>query len=164
MILRSHHQLKPNQDDDFEIISSDAMQEVLDQMTGAITAVITPITLISLVVGGIVVMNIMLVTVTERTREIGMRLAVGARRTDILLAVSRGILSVVLPRWDSWTLARLRVRRGPRSHDPSSGHDHGGLYQHRAGRLQWCGDPVRDLSSVPRLEAGSDCRAFEGMR
>ncbi len=85
MILRSHHQLKPNQDDDFEIISSDAMQEVLDQMTGAITAVITPITLISLVVGGIVVMNIMLVTVTERTREIGMRLAVGARRTDILL-------------------------------------------------------------------------------
>ena len=85
MILRSHHQLKPNQDDDFEIVSSDAMQDTLGQITGAIAAVITPITLISLVVGGIVVMNIMLVTVTERTREIGMRLAVGARRKDILM-------------------------------------------------------------------------------
>ncbi len=85
VILRSRHKLHPNQDDDFDILASDAIQNAVGQFTGAITAVVTPITLISLVVGGIVVMNIMLVTVTERTTEIGMRKAVGARRRDIML-------------------------------------------------------------------------------
>jgi putative ABC transport system permease protein len=85
VIMRSRHKLKPNVDDDFDILASDAMQASVGQFTGAIAAVVTPITLISLVVGGIVIMNIMLVTVTERTQEIGMRKAIGARRADILL-------------------------------------------------------------------------------
>jgi putative ABC transport system permease protein len=85
VIMRSRHKLRPNQEDDFDILASEAMQESVGQFTGAIAAVITPITLISLVVGGIVIMNIMLVTVTERTKEVGMRKAVGARRRDILL-------------------------------------------------------------------------------
>jgi len=85
VIMRSRHKLRPNQEDDFDILASKAMQESVGQFTGAIAAVVTPITLISLVVGGIVIMNIMLVTVTERTQEIGMRKAVGARRRDILL-------------------------------------------------------------------------------
>ncbi len=85
VIMRSRHKLKPNQEDDFDILASKAIQQSVGQFTGAIAAVVTPITLISLLVGGIVVMNIMLVTVTERTREIGMRKAVGARRKDILL-------------------------------------------------------------------------------
>ncbi len=58
---------------------------MIGQITGIIAAVIIPITLIGLVVGGIVVMNIMLVTVTERTVEVGMRKAVGAKRSDILM-------------------------------------------------------------------------------
>jgi putative ABC transport system permease protein len=85
VVLRTRHKLRPNQEDDFDLLASDAIQKAVGQFTGAIAAVITPITLISLVVGGIVVMNIMLVTVTERTAEIGMRKAVGARRRDILL-------------------------------------------------------------------------------
>jgi len=84
-ILRSRHKLRPNRDDDFGMLASDAVQEMLGQVTGAIALVVTPITMISMIVGGIVVMNIMLVTVTERTVEIGTRKAVGARNSDILL-------------------------------------------------------------------------------
>ena len=84
-ILRARHKLRPNQEDDFDILASSALQDAVGQLTGAIAMVITPITLISLIVGGIVVMNIMLVTVTERTVEIGTRKAVGAKRSDILL-------------------------------------------------------------------------------
>ena len=85
VIMRTRHKLKPNKDDDFDILASNAVQDMISQFTSAIAMVITPITLISLVVGGIVVMNIMLVTVTERTVEIGTRKAVGAKRSDILL-------------------------------------------------------------------------------
>jgi putative ABC transport system permease protein len=84
-ILRSRHKLKPNKEDDFDILASSAIQETIGQITGMIATVIIPITLIGLVVGGIVVMNIMLVTVTERTVEVGTRKAVGAKRSDILL-------------------------------------------------------------------------------
>jgi putative ABC transport system permease protein len=94
-ILRARHKLRPNQEDDFDILASQAVQDMVGQLTGAIAMVVTPITLISLVVGGIVVMNIMLVTVTERTVEIGTRKAVGAKQKDILLQflVESGLLA-----------------------------------------------------------------------
>ena len=97
VIMRSRHKLRPNEDDDFDILASETLQESIGQFTGAIAKVVTPITLISLVVGGIVIMNIMLVTVTERTREIGLRKSVGARRQDILLqfVVESSLLSAV---------------------------------------------------------------------
>jgi putative ABC transport system permease protein len=96
-ILRARHKLRPGQEDDFDILASQAVQEMVGQMTGAIAMVVTPITLISLVVGGIVVMNIMLVTVTERTVEIGTRKAVGAKRKDILLQflIESGLLASI---------------------------------------------------------------------
>ena len=84
-ILRARNKLRPNQDDVFGMMASDAVQEMVGQVVGVIALAVIPITMISLVVGGIVVMNIMLVTVTERTVEIGTRKAVGARRSDILL-------------------------------------------------------------------------------
>jgi putative ABC transport system permease protein len=84
-ILRTRHKLKPNREDDFDMLTSSAIQDTIGNITGMIAVAIIPITLIGLVVGGIVVMNIMLVTVTERTVEVGMRKAVGAKRSDILL-------------------------------------------------------------------------------
>ena len=84
-IIRVRHKLKPNKEDDFDIIASSAIQGFIDNIIGYIAKAIIPITLVSLVVGGIVIMNIMLVTVTERTVEIGTRKAVGAKRSDILL-------------------------------------------------------------------------------
>ena len=83
--MRVHHKLRGSEEDDFGLVNVDEVNRDVDQFTGAIAMVVTPITLISLVVGGIVVMNIMLVTVNERTFEIGLRKAIGARRREILL-------------------------------------------------------------------------------
>lgn len=83
--LRNHHKLIGNEDDDFGLVNTDAVNKQVDSFTGMIALVVTPITLLSLIVGGIVVMNIMLVSVTERTFEIGLRKAVGAKKRQILL-------------------------------------------------------------------------------
>jgi len=84
-VMRNHHRLKGNDEDDFGIVNTDALNGQIDRITGVIALVVTPVTLLSLVVGGIVVMNIMLVSVTERTFEIGLRKAVGALKKQILL-------------------------------------------------------------------------------
>jgi putative ABC transport system permease protein len=84
-VIRNRHKLKGNDDDDFGIINTDALNAQIDRFTGIVALVVNPITLLSLVVGGIVVMNIMLVSVTERTFEIGLRKALGARRREIML-------------------------------------------------------------------------------
>ena len=83
--LRNRHKLKGHEEDDFGLVNTEQANNQIDQITGAITMAVIPITLISLVVGGIVVMNIMLVSVTERTFEIGLRKAVGAKRKHILV-------------------------------------------------------------------------------
>lgn len=85
MALRNRHKLIGNEDDDFGLVNVDEVNSQVDRFTGAIALVVTPITLLSLVVGGIVVMNIMLVSVTERTFEIGLRKAVGAKSKQILV-------------------------------------------------------------------------------
>lgn len=83
--LRNYHKLVGSEEDDFGLLNTEALGSQIDQFTGAIAVVVTPITFIALLVGGIVVMNIMLVSVTERTFEIGLRKALGARRRQILL-------------------------------------------------------------------------------
>ncbi|HEY0078893.1 MAG TPA: ABC transporter permease [Pyrinomonadaceae bacterium] len=83
--LRVKRKLKGNEEDDFGVVNTADLRGEIDQFTGAIAMVVIPITLITLVVGGIVVMNIMLVSVTERTFEIGLRKAIGATRKQVLL-------------------------------------------------------------------------------
>ena len=84
-ILRQRHHIREGKEDDFSVISMEAISGIADQMMGIIQLVLTAIAGISLLVGGIGIMNIMLVSVTERTREIGLRKAIGAKRRDILL-------------------------------------------------------------------------------
>jgi putative ABC transport system permease protein len=84
-ILRARHGLSPSQADDFNIRSQVQIMEMVQQTTGTFTILLGAIAAISLIVGGIGIMNIMLVSVTERTREIGIRKAVGAKRRDILM-------------------------------------------------------------------------------
>jgi putative ABC transport system permease protein len=83
--LRTRFRAKPGADDPFEFLTPDSIRGFVDNILGLISVVVVPVTMISLVVGGIVVMNIMLVSVTERTREIGIRKSLGARSYDILL-------------------------------------------------------------------------------
>jgi putative ABC transport system permease protein len=82
--MRIKHRLNGNEEDDFGLVNVEELNQQIDEFTATIAMVVIPITLITLVVGGIVVMNIMLVSVTERTFEVGLRKAVGATRRQIL--------------------------------------------------------------------------------
>jgi len=84
-LLRQRHRIGPGQDDDFTVRNLTSMMEMAQQAAGVMSLLLGAIASVSLVVGGIGIMNIMLVSVTERTREIGIRMAVGARTWDIRL-------------------------------------------------------------------------------
>ena len=84
IVIRTRRKLSPNEKDNFGIITPSAINELRDKIFGTIQIAAIGVTSISLVVGGIVIMNIMLVSVSERTKEIGIRKSIGARRSDIL--------------------------------------------------------------------------------
>src|SRR5205085_6849859 len=96
-LLRNRRQLIGSEEDTFGVVNVDEFNATMDQITGSIAAVVLPITGIILVVGGIVVMNIMLVSVTERTFEVGLRKAIGATRKQILLQflIESSVLCIV---------------------------------------------------------------------
>jgi putative ABC transport system permease protein len=84
-LLRARHKIQPGEADDFMVRTLEEMANVRTETTRTMTALLAGIAGVSLIVGGIGIMNIMLVSVTERTREIGLRLAIGARSRDVLL-------------------------------------------------------------------------------
>jgi putative ABC transport system permease protein len=96
-IIRAQHKLGPGADDDFKIQTQDDMIAVRTSSTQTMTSLLASIAAVSLMVGGIGIMNIMLVSVTERTREIGLRMAIGARSYDVLMQflVEAVVLSLV---------------------------------------------------------------------
>ncbi|MCX6632228.1 MAG: ABC transporter permease [Candidatus Solibacter sp.] len=110
MLLRAYRHLRPKEDDTFSMLTSDALLDFWNQLTGAIAATAVAVVSVFLVVGGVVIMNIMLAVVTERTHEIGIRKSVGARKKDILnqflvesavLSASGGVIGVVI----AWVVA-----------------------------------------------------------
>ncbi len=114
VLVRSFRHLAPGVDDTFSMVSSDTLVSAWDNLTGVIAGAAVGIVSVFMVVGGVVIMNIMLAVVTERTREIGVRKSVGAKRSDIMnqflvessvLAAMGGLIGVAI----SW-IAALLVR------------------------------------------------------
>lgn len=104
-LLRQRHRLTPRQEDDFTVRNLTQMMQVTEQSSKVMTLLLGAIASVSLVVGGIGIMNIMLVSVTERTREIGIRMAIGAKTWDIrlqfimeaiILSLAGGIIGIIL--------------------------------------------------------------------
>jgi putative ABC transport system permease protein len=113
-LLRDRHRLAPGSDDDFSIRNLSEIASASQEGTRTLTTLLAAIAAVSLLVGGIGIMNIMLVSVTERTREIGLRMAVGAKPGDIrlqflaealALAVAGGLIGVALGLGAAWRLA-----------------------------------------------------------
>ena len=115
-ILRREHRLKDSDEDDFTIRSQQELSSMLNSTTDLMTTLLACIAGISLIVGGIGIMNIMYVSVTERTREIGLRMSVGARGIDILsqflieailISITGGIIVVLIGCGASWVVKNI---------------------------------------------------------
>ncbi|HOW18825.1 MAG TPA: FtsX-like permease family protein, partial [Phycisphaerae bacterium] len=117
-VLRERHRIREGEPDDFNIRDMTEITKAMSSTTILMTRLLLCVALISLVVGGVGIMNIMLVSVTERTREIGLRMAVGARSRDILrqflveavvLCLLGGTFGILIGRGSSW-LVRYVLR------------------------------------------------------
>ncbi|WP_200892089.1 ABC transporter permease [Methyloterricola oryzae] len=115
-LLRTRHRIREEQDDDFSVRNLTAMAQAAAATTKVMSGMLGAIASVSLLVGGIGIMNIMLVSVTERTREIGIRVAIGARRRDILLqflfeavliSVSGSLIGVLLGIGCAWAVSHF---------------------------------------------------------
>jgi putative ABC transport system permease protein len=124
VLMRARRHVPYHEDDTFGINASETLMAAWKNLTGSIFAVTIGVVAVFMVVGGIVIMNIMLATVTERTHEIGIRKSVGARRRDILwqfvfeaaaLASAGGIMGVLLAYLIAWVVALVFTAAVPLS-------------------------------------------------
>ena len=115
-LLRTRHRIQPGEEDDFSVRTLEELATMLTSTTTTMTYLLASIAAVSLLVGGIGIMNIMLVSVTERTREIGLRLSVGARDIDVLtqflveaivLSLAGGAIGIGLGFAASWAVSNL---------------------------------------------------------
>ena len=135
-LLLDRHRIAPGQPADFEVANTTEIANVLGIITGTLTMMLASIAGISLVVGGVGIMNIMLVSVTERTREIGIRMAVGAHELGYSATVSRRIHCVVgFRRYDRFYVGCAGLDGSYQSHQQllGDGMAHDGLHLGRFG-------------------------------
>jgi putative ABC transport system permease protein len=113
-LMRVRHRVRPLERNDFAIRTSDQLLDIWGGISGAIYGALVPLVGISLVVGGIVLMNVMLVSVTERTREVGVRKALGARRVSIMwqflveaitLSLVGGVIGIIIGLVLAWAIS-----------------------------------------------------------
>ena len=126
-ILRTNHKLRPEQEDNFTIRSMQELAEMISSTSSMMTVLLAAVAGISLLVGGIGIMNIMIVSVTERTREIGLRMSIGATGRDIMtqflieaiiISVTGGLLGILLGGLATWMIKLFA--NWPVQIDPSS--------------------------------------------
>jgi putative ABC transport system permease protein len=112
-LLRDRHAIQPGNKDDFSVLSMDEFANTLKQVTSVLTLLLGAVASVALLVGGIGIMNIMLVSVTERTREIGIRIAIGATEGDVqlqflieavLLSLMGGVVGIATGELASWSI------------------------------------------------------------
>ena len=158
-LLRTRHKIQPGDPDDFMVRTMEEMASVRKEATQTMTALLASIAGVSLLVGGIGIMNIMLVSVTERTREIGLRMAIGARGRDVLLQFL--VEAVVLSLFGGGIGIALGFGAGA-GRDVLAGMADGRLAECGGRRVRVRGDDrrlLRFLSGAEGGRAGSDRRA-----
>ncbi|MCC7267976.1 MAG: ABC transporter permease [Caulobacteraceae bacterium] len=115
-VIREQHRIRPGDEDDFSVQNMASILEASQAAVATFTILLAAVAAVSLVVGGVGIMNIMLVAVTERTREIGLRMAVGAKRSDVLiqfaleavtLSLAGGLIGLTIGAGGAFALAKL---------------------------------------------------------